>query len=1058
MKKILLISFMMMTAFVLQSWSQEKVISGKITSEDDGAPLPGVNVIVKGTTIGTTSDINGDYKLSVPGEGEVLIFSFIGLATKEVEIGSRTTVDVRMVTDVQTLGEVVVTALNIPRDKKSLGYSTQQVTQENLRVARETNVNTAMAGKIAGVQVVGGSGAKFGTSKVRIRGIRGLNSADPLYVVDGMVVNDPSTINMDAVESINVLKGANAAALYGNRARDGVVIITTKTGKTGKLSIDFNNTTTFERVSVLPDYQNEYGGGYSQEWDIFEYDPSRDDPALAALNGARIPEFYADESWGPRLDGTQAAQWDAFVPGSEGYAQTRPWSPNPDNVRDFFETGVFMQNSLSVSKADDNYAINVTFTNSQRTGVLPNTEQDKTFLNLNSSVNLSEKLKLTGIANYSKRETFGNITEGYGGSIGSNFNQWFQRQLDMDLLSKYYRMPDGSYTSWNMNSARDTSPLYWNNPYTEQFANTQENTKEVFVGRIGLAYEVIDGLVLTANLSRSSDQRWGESIVASGTLDLDSYRTWSGNILEDNYEFIANYKKQINDDFSISALAGGNIRKNEWTRSLLQTVGGLSVPELYNISASNDRPTTENEIERQEVRSLFTQISFGYKDILYLDATVRRDWDSTLPESDNAYTYPSVSTSFIFSELINSQDILSFGKLRVSYAEVGGELDPYQLDPTYSLGIPYNGLPVMAVPNSTTDPQLRAATTNAIEAGVELSFLNNRIRLDFSYYNYDNTNEIIGVTLPSTTGGNEFFINSGKTTTKGWDGSIGGTPIKTPNFNWDITFNFARSENFLEELYPGLDAFSLLNGWRGTGATGGWGGITAKAEVDKEWGTIVGRKFQRDEAGNIVIGADGTPLWDENQDLGKILPDYTGGIFNRFTYKNFEMSFTVDWQIGGSFHSITRMFNAYSGLAEETVGNNDRGNPMRDPVANGGGLRFDGVLEDGSPNNQYLEADTYWKSLFALHEAWIYDASFVKLREVRFGYSLPSALLNNFFIKRASISFVGNNLWLIHTDAKGIDPSEIGGDIEDVRNNGSWVEGGNLPPTRTFGFDIRLGF
>ncbi len=1057
MKKILLISFFI-TAFVLQGWSQEKVISGKITAEDDGSALPGVNVIVKGTTIGTTSDISGDYKLSVPGDAKVLIFSFIGLATQEVEIGNRSVVDVRMATDVQQLGEVVVTALGIERDKKSLGFATQQVDQENLRVARENNVNSALAGKIAGVQVVGGSGAKFGTSKIRIRGVRGLNSADPLYVMDGMVVNDPSTINMDAVESVNVLKGANAAALYGNRARDGVVIITSKKGKKGSLSIDFNNTTSFESVSVLPEYQDEYGGGYSQDFQTFSFDPNVHDPGLASLDGANIPEFYADESWGPRLSGQQVAQWDAFIPGTEGFGQTRPWSPNPDNVRDFYETGVFVQNSLAVSKADENYQIAMTVTNSQRTGILPNTEQDKTFLNVNASVNLSEKLKLTGLANYSKRNTFGNLTEGYGNSLGSNFNQWFQRQLDMDLLRRYYRLPDGRYTSWNMNSASNPNPLYWNNPFTEQFGNTAEGRSEVFIGKVGLAYELFDGLTLTANISRSTDSRYGQSQVASGTLNQDAFATSTANIREDNYEFIARYNKQINDDFSITALVGGNNRINEWTNTAASTVGGLSVPELYNISASVDRPNTSNSIRRQEVRSLFAQASFGYKDIVFVDATVRRDWDSTLPDADNAYTYPSISTSFIFSELINAQDILSFGKVRVSYAEVGGELNPYQLTPTYALGNPYNGLATMAVPNSITDPALRAATTSAIETGIELNFLNDRVRLDFSYYNYDNTNEIIGVAIPSTTGASAFTINSGKTTTKGWDASIGGTPIKSGNFNWDVTLNFARSQNFLEELYPGLDAFSLSNGWRGTGTVGGWGGITAKAEVGKEWGTIVGRKFRRDEAGNLIVGSNGTLLFDENQDLGKILPDYTGGIFNRFTYKDFELSFTVDWQIGGNFHSITKMFNAYSGLGAETVGLNDKGNPVRDAVADGGGIKFDAVFEDGSPNNVYLEADSYWKSLFGRHERWIYDATFVQLREVRFGYSLPSSLLENIFVKRASISFVANNLWLIHTGADGIDPSQISGDTRDARNNGAWVEGGNLPPTRTVGFDIRLGF
>ena len=1055
MKKFLLLSFMLM--FAGFAWAQDRTITGKVTSAEDGSTLPGVNVILKGTSNGTVTDIDGNFRLTVPQDGGTLVFSFVGLQTLEMPVGNQTTIDVSMASDVTQLSEVVVTALNVERDKKTLGYATQEVQSENLRVAREQNLNEALAGKIAGVQVVSGSGAKFGQAAIRIRGVRGFSSSDPLYVVDGLPVADPSSINMDNVASINVLKGANAAALYGSRARDGVVIITSKTAKEGAVQIDFNNTTQFESVAVIPDYQNEYGGGYSQDFDTFTFDPDRDDPALAGLDGALIPEFYADESWGPRMDGRQVAQWDAFTPGTEGYGQTRPWSPNPDNIKDFFETGVSVQNSLTVGKAGDSYNVTATFTNINRSGVLPNTSQDRNFLNLNASVDLAKNLKLITMANYNKTNTFGNLFEGYN-SIASNVNQWWQRQLDIDLLRKYYRMPDGRYTSWNINSARNSTPLYWDNPYTTMYANTSESSKEVYNGKFGLSYEVIEGLTLSAMLNRYYETGWDESRIASGTLDLDNFTQGMYENTEDNYEFIARYEK-IFTNFSVSVLAGGNIRKNDGRRQSMSTVGGLSVPDLYNISASVDRPSTSNFIYERRVNSMFASASFGYKEIIFLDASVRRDWDSVLPSSSPAFTYPAVSASFIFSELLNSQDIISFGKLRAGYAEVGGELNPYQLDPAYGLGTPYDGNPTMGVPNSLVDPTLRASTTAAIEAGIELSFLNNRIRTDFSYYYYDNENEILGVSVPATTGITNYTINAGKTYTKGWDATIGGTPVRSGAFTWDINFNIARSRNVIEDIYPGIDAINLANGFRGTSTSGGWGSPTARAKVGEEWGTIVGRTFRRDESGNLIVGANGTPLFDANQILGNVLPDFTGGMFNRLTYRNFELSFTIDWQSGGTIHSITNMFNAYSGLGAETVGNNDKGNPMRDAPSEGGGLSFGGVFEDGTPNDIYLDADAYWKSLFALHERWMYDASYVKLREIRLGYNIPSSLLDRTgFIKRASIAFVSNNTWLIHSNVPGIDPSQISGDTRDSRNNGSWVDSGNLPATRTVGFDIRLGF
>ena len=1060
--KILLRNFLMVSLCfflaALTAQAQENVIKGTVISAADDSPLPGVNVIVKGTSYGTITGIDGTFSLNAPADAETLLFSYIGFKSQEVAINGQSNFSITLEEDAQELSEVVVTALNQNREEKSLGYSVQEVDSDNLRVARETNLGSAMAGKVSGVQVISGSGAKFGAPAIRIRGVRGLNSSNPLYVVDGIVISDPSTINMDNVAKLSVLKGPSAAALYGSRARDGVVIITSKKGTEGQLQINLNSTTTFEKVYVLPDYQNKYGGGYAQEFGTFNYVEGVHDPALEAIDGAAIPEFYADESWGPEMNGQMVAQWDAFTKGTEGFAQLRPWSAHPDNIKNYFETGVTQNTGLNVSKGGDGYNVSVAITDVRRSGVIPGTEQNKNFLNLNSTVDLSDKLKLNALANYTSTQTEGNLDEGYG-SIGSNVNQWIQRQLDMDLLEKYWRLPDGTYTSWNINSTSNTTPLYWDNPYTYAYANTSQWKKTSFYGKVGMQYEVLDGLTLSANAYRKNEERAGDSRHASGTLGTDGYSNYAWRKREDNYEFIANYTKTF-ESFSVSALAGGNLRQNKYSYVGGNTNGGLAVPELYTLSNSIDRPGASSSLTEKEVRSLFGQFSVGYKGLIYLDGSVRGDWDSALPEDDNLSVYPSISTSFVFSELIPANNILSFGKLRASYATVGDELDPYEIQSTYGLGTAYGSYPTMTKPNNQTLPTLKAATTSGTEAGVELRFLNDRVRFDFTYYYYDNTKEIIDVSVPGTSGITSVKLNAGKSSTEGWELSLGGIPVQTKDFTWDVNFNIASSKNTIDELYPELDlnVVTLSNGYGGYYGGSGFGNASARAKVGEEWGTIIGRAFQRNENGRIIVGDDGLPLYTDNEVIGSILPDFTGGIFNRFTYKNFDLAFTIDFSKGGDFYSISKMFGSQSGLFAETVGNNDRGVEQRDPVADGGGMRFDGVKEDGTENDVYLESSDYWKGLYGYDERWLYDASFIKVREVRLGYTIPSSLLSNIFLKRVNLAIVANNPWLIHTNVKGIDPSEISGDEEDARNNGAWVDGGQLPSTRSLGFDIKLGF
>ncbi|MBX2914851.1 MAG: SusC/RagA family TonB-linked outer membrane protein [Cyclobacteriaceae bacterium] len=1055
MRKILLLC-MLLAAWATVS-AQDREVSGKVSSSDDGSALPGVNVVLKGTSNGTVTDVDGNFRLIVPSSGGSLVFSFIGFKTTEVVIGDRSSITVSLAQDIAELQEVVVTALNIERSKSSLGYATQQVSGDNIRVAREQNVNTALAGKIAGVQIVSGSGAKFGAPAVRIRGIRGVSGGTPLYVLDGIVIDDPTAVNMDNIQNINVLKGANAAALYGSRARDGVVVLTSKGGnRSGKMSIDINQTTTTERVYILPEYQNEYGGGYDQEFDIFTYNPAIHAPQLSNLNGMPYAYFSADESWGPKLDGRMVGQWDSFTPGTANYGRAHAWSPQPDNIRDFFRTGVMNNTSVNIGKSGDGYSLNTTLTKSSRTGVMENTNQDKIFLNINFKAKLSEKLEVQAFANYNQSYTKGNLFEGYN-SIGSNFNQWYQRQLNTDDLRKYWKI-NGNYTSWNITSPTNPTPLYWDNPFAYLYGAYSETTRDVLSSKFAATYEIIPGLKASVDVMRNSrNEVFYDRRDANLKIGPAFFRTYSDKRIEDNIQGMLSYNKQLGD-FSLVAYAGLNYRTNTRDYINAQTSGGLALPGLYNVRNSLDAFPPENFWSKYKVNSYFGSVSFDWKRIAFIDATLRSDYDSRLPNGNNAYVYPSVSASFVFSEL-TELPWLSFGKVRTSFASVGNELNVYQSTPTYSLGIPYGSNPITSVPNGLIDPTLRPATTSSVEVGIELGFLDNRINTEFSYYNQDNSNELLNVAIPSASGGSTFLTNSINSYTRGWELSIGGSPVKNARgLTWDVNFNIAKNTVFIQDIGYGVNSFALGNGFRGTSTSGGWDG-QALARANEEWGVIVGRKLRRDDNGNVIVNASGLPLTDANQDLGHILPDFTGGIFNRFTYKNFEVAFTIDYQIGGNFMSISRMFGAYAGLTSETVGNNDKGNPMRNPPAEGGGLTFGGVFADGTPANVYIGADQYWKSLFGVSEQWIYDATFVKMRELRIGYNIPASFLTKTkYLKAASVALVANNPFLIYSKVDGIDPTEIGGDLVEARNNGSWVESGNLPGTRSLGVDIRLKF
>ncbi|MBT1699496.1 SusC/RagA family TonB-linked outer membrane protein [Fulvivirgaceae bacterium PWU4] len=1090
MRRIVLLCLTAVLSFAGSDlWAQDRTISGKVTSKEDGSPLPGINVIVKGTTVGTTTDADGGYSVSVPNSGTILVFSFIGLATQEVEIGSRTAINIDMEQDVTQLTEVIVTALGEKREKKAIGYAVQEVKGDKLTFAKSTDINSALAGKVAGVQLTGSPSSSFDNANIIIRGVNtlaptvassntpasatgaggttfGNTPSGPLYIVDG-TPSDPGNIIMDNVESITVLKGASATALYGNRAANGVVVITMKRGtRNNTPKVEMNLGVSFEKLYIMPEYQNEYAGGYSSSYAnknalgagylddegfyIFRYDPTIHPDAWAAFEGQRMLEYGADESWGPKINGQQYRPYYSWYSGSE-FGTTEPLVARPDNVKNFFRTGVNFNNSVSVSGGSSNTEYRITYANQHRTLTLPNAYRDQNQIGLTGSHDIG-KLTVSTDVMYTSSYTKGRPVETYrndGLNVTQNFNQWFQRQLDISRL-KNYRTPEGDLMSWNIgdpNGSGDLKeiqkPQYWDSPYFVQNENYMTEKRTRLSGNIGLNYKLSEVFNLTGFARINAYNAVGDLRIATGGLQLDDYSIYQMYDNETNYEANLNFKKTFNA-ISLHGFVGTNLRKNSSQYLFNSTEGGLSSPNYFDIAASIARPTTARVVSEKEVRSVYGKVSLGYKDFIFLDGTLRNDWSSTLPVDNNSYLYPSISTSFVFSELldVSSSSVLSFGKVRASYAQVGSDLGYNQVYTALTNGNLYNGQPSVEIGNQYRTGEVKPALSKSWEVGTEMKLFG-LVGLDFAYYEDNNINQILSLDVSTTSGYSNAQINAGNIQRKGWEASVSATPVNRGGFNWDITLNLAHNTSFVKELADGLSTYTY--------ATSGTD-IRVEAQAGEKWGNIYGRNWQTNAAGQTVFSSsNGTVAYTTGNKIGNIQPTLTGGMYNTISYKNFDFSFSLDFQQGGMFYSLTKLYNVGAGLSKYTTGVNDLGNDIRTYPAAGGGVRMDGVIGAAeTPLTVYVPARRYfYTNLQRDSRNFIMDADYIKLREIRLGYTIPSAITSRLGISKANFGVMVNNAWLIAAPAKkwGIDPSEI---------ENYWYEGGQLSSSRTTGFNLKL--
>ena len=1020
----------------------QKTVSGTVT-DSSGVPLPGATVVVQGTSNGVTTNFDGIYSISA-NEGDQLVASFVGYASVSATVGASSTLDFSLSPD-NSLEEVVVTALGITRAAKSLGFAQQAVSGDALTKTKETDFRTALAGKVAGVQVIGGTSSTFEPSAIRLRGEQNV-----LYVVDGIPMSS-TDINTAIIDNITVLKGAAATALYGYDARSGVIVITTKKAKRGETYISVDHNTVLSEVNRLPNYQNEYGGGYYQSWDTFTYNPNTDPAEWAAFNGHYIPYYAADESWGPKMDGTLVRHWDSWIPDHPDFGTLRPWSPNPDNVKNFFNLGVKNTTSLAFAKGGEDYSFRASARASQDEAVVPNATRDVYDLNINGEIKLTDDISIYSSLNARLQQTDNYVSSGYG-SLASNFSQWWQRQLDMDRLEKNYYY-NGVFYTWNRRSARNARPQYWDAPHYEQYFNTNANENSTYSGNFGINIDLADNLTANVEVKRRAYTRhnWGRSYVGVNTLNqTPGYSEGSYNQSFNQLLAKLNYSLDITEDLDLTAIVGYTADQNKWVSTSANTVGGLQIPDFYTISNSKDKPNYSTSRTNTKYRSAFANASIGYKDLLFIDGSYRFDWGSTANPDNNRIETFQLSGSFIFSNLIDLPS-LTFGKLRAGYAESPIFPGAYATNQTYSTGTSYGSLPSMAVPNTLANPNLTGGLRTETEYGVELKFFDNRFGIDFTYFDREDSNLPVSVTAPASSGYSRLSVNSKVTSSDGIELAISGTPILTDNFRWDLSANVGTLTKTVDFIYEGIDRV-ILNSWLS------WSSMDLQEIVGEEWGILYGRKRRTDANGNYVYNSSGTYAYDNNQILGNIMPDATGGITSSMQYKNWDLSIGIDWQDGGLYHSVTDMFSVAAGMHAWTAGVNDKGNPKRDPVSSGGGVHQVGVYTDGSPADFYMAPDSWAWGNWTRDDLWLVDASFVKLRQVRLGYSFDSNSLDKTPFSSINVALIGNNLGLLYENSQwdgGIDPSEMGSNWS---GNNFASEGGQMPSARSVGLNISLQF
>ena len=1064
---------------VIQGAAQVTTVRGIVTTEEDGEPVIGASVIVKGTSLGTVTDVNGRFELSgFPPSATRLLISYISLMAKEVAIAPQ--VSVTLKSDTHLLDEVVVTALGISREKKALGYTAQEVKQNALVQGKDNNLLNSLSGKIAGVRITNTQG-DVGSSRIVIRGetsIAGENQ--PLFIVDGIPVDNSqlnarssgrdfknaiADLNPEDIKTLTVLKGPNAAALYGARAAHGAIVITTKGGDKRQkgIGITLHSSTQVSFVATLPEFQNLFGQGAGGR---FSYVDGK---------GAGVNDGV-DESWGPRLDiGLLIPQFDSPLD-ADGNRVATSWVSHPNNVRDYFRMGISTNNGISVARGDDKYQFRVGYNYEKQVSIVPDAGTNKTNISLNTDYHLAKWIVVGATANYivyTAPSLPGSATPS-GSNVRSNSPMlqflWFGRQVDTNSLKADYTR------NWNSS--------YYDNPFWSTSYNTQSQERHRLIGDLHAEFRLTDGLNVRFRTStdwyndrRKSKVKWGSAGAGSpyGSYAEDAY-----TVKENNTEVLATYIKQLNKNWGIDALLGFNVRNKQYENNY-QAAPRLAVADLYTLTNSRDPLTSSNDFYRLRQYGLYGSIQLDYRRWAFLNITGRNDWSSTLPVDNNSYFYPSVTASVLLSEAFGWRSkAVNYLKIRGGWSQVGADANPYQLATVFTSETAFNGNPLQSSSTIGMNSNLKPENTSSIEAGFEAAFWDNRLYLDFTYYKTDSRNQILKLATTAASGYTSQVRNAGHIRNRGYEIQLGAVPIQTSKgFRWNLDLNYGANSSKVVKL----DDEGLITSYQLYSS-----GIQILASVGEAYGTLFGTSYVRDANGNVVVDANGLPkISTTNKTLGKFTPDWTGGISNTFSYRSLSLSFLIDASVGGSIFSNTNKTGKYTGVLANTLSGRDAehgglwyytdamGNNVRlseSPsysVSSDGlyyaqvngqstrvyqdGIMVEGVTESGSKNEEVVSAEKYYHRIYSIAEANVYDASYVKLREVALSYRLPRLWTQKLHLQEASVTLTGRNLWTIYKSVPNIDPESAL-----TTGNAQGVEAYSLPTTRSFGVNLSVKF
>lgn len=1012
--------------------AQTGTIVGQVLDAQTRAPVVDAQVSVVGLDLGSLTDRSGNFRITgVPvGSAEVRV-EIIGYrtVTRAVEVPRSGTARVEIVIDPTAVAVegIVVTALGIERPERELTTSVQALSGDEISRAPETNLVSSLSGKVSGVHILS-SNTPGGSARMVIRGVSSLTGNNqPLFVLDGVPVsNSASTsgtrgynaidygnlvqdLNPNDIQSITVLKGPNAAAIYGSRAANGAVLITTKKGTGAReMTISARSDVTFESPLKLPEYQNVYGQGSRGNFSA-----------------------TTDESWGPKMDAGEMVIQPLY--GSE----PAPFVSRPDNVRDFFETGQSVNTSVSLTAGAENANVRLSLSNLDHDGMLPGFRQERTSVGVSGSAGLAEGLRADASLQYTEAGAENRPAQGYGEDNVMWQFLWFGRQVDTEVLRQRRFNEDGSQFNWNSR---------WNNnPYWTQLEDQNWDTRDRLIGSGSLTYAFTPWLDLMLRGGRDLSSEHRKNVFMAGTKSVSSPTGAFGETTisrqETNLDYLLSARWPGLEGLSVNGSLGGARRDNDY-RSMGAYASELVVPGLYDLGNAAVAPSFSDYREERRVNSLYGTVNFGFRDVWFIDGTARNDWSSTLPAHNNSYFYPSLSTSLIVSDLVDLP-MVGYGKVRLGWAQVGNDAAAYQLVDPYLADQPFDGRPRFTASNRLRNFDLKPELTESWEIGGEVRMLQDRLGIDLTYYDAETSNQIVPVEVTPMTGFTTRMMNAGTIANRGIELLVDVVPVQLDNgFRWGMTGTYGRNRNEVVELAGDLETLVLDTYY----------GVSVEARVGEPYGTMYGRQYVRDSGGNIVVGTNGRPLNNSdnpNGIVGNYNPDYTWGFRNRLEYGPITAHVLVDGQKGGSVYSMTSRYGQRSGVLIETL----EGRETARTPDEGGGLVVKGVKVVGTdtvPNDIVVDAQDYWRGLSGITEAHIFDATYVKLREVRLGFAVPTAWTSRLRLARAEVALIGRNLAL-WSDVPHIDP-------ETAFNSGN-VQGfeyAQMPSARTLGFSIVL--